>query len=75
MKYVHKRLAVEGLQKTKNPETETDSHRAGLGVYNIDTALNLHCGALSVTVESPSHGINSDQGKNDIFHIDPMDFI
>lgn len=61
--YVHKRLAIEGLQKTKDPETEMDSHRAGLGVYNIDTALNLHCGALSVTVESPSHGFS---GKNNV---------
>ncbi len=61
--YIHKRLAIEGLQRTKDPEKETDSRRAGLGVYNIDTALNLHCGALSVTVESPSHGFS---GKNNL---------
>jgi hypothetical protein len=61
------------LQKTKNLETETDSHRAGLGVYNIDTALNLHCGALSVTVESPSHGFSWKNKVGEIvFHTPEM---
>ncbi|NGM61039.1 hypothetical protein G5B30_03810 [Sphingobacterium sp. SGG-5] len=29
--------------------------------YNLGTALNLHCGALSVVIETPSHGF---QGTN-----------
>jgi hypothetical protein len=32
-----------------------------MGVFNLDGALNLHCGALSVVVESPSHSFS---GKN-----------
>uniref|UniRef100_UPI0032178555 M14 family zinc carboxypeptidase n=1 Tax=uncultured Draconibacterium sp. TaxID=1573823 RepID=UPI0032178555 len=59
-KYVHKRLAAEGLQKMKRLQ-EVDPKQASLSGYNINTALNLHCGALSVTVESPSHGFS---GKN-----------
>jgi hypothetical protein len=57
-KYVHTKLALEGLQKTRDPKVEADSHRATTGVYNLDGALNLHCGTLSVVVESPSHGFS-----------------
>ena len=60
-RYVHRRLTAENLQETKNIERETNPRRAAIGAYNIDTSLNLHCGALSVTVESPSHGFS---GKN-----------
>ncbi len=60
--HVHTRLAIEGLQETSDPEIEADPKRIGEGGYNLDGALNLHCGALSVVVESPSHsfsGVNS----------------
>jgi hypothetical protein len=60
-RYVHSELAVKGLQYTKDPKIEGDPARATTGVYNLDGALNFHCGALSVVVESPSHsfsGIN-----------------
>ena len=60
-KYVHKRLALEGLQHTKDPMIEADPGRSPLGKFNLDGALNLHCGALSVVVESPSHSFS---GKN-----------
>ena len=55
--YVHKRLTIENLQAMTNIE-QADPRKAatGAGGYNLDMALNLHCGALSVTVESPSHG-------------------
>ena len=52
--FVHRRLTVENLQRTKNT-ANIDPRRASQGVYNLDAALNLHCGALSVVVESPSH--------------------
>ena len=51
---VHKRLTIENLQATKDI-TRINPQRAEQSVYNFDTALNLHCGALSVVVESPSH--------------------
>jgi hypothetical protein len=57
-RYVHSELAVNGLQYTKDPKIEGDPGRASTGVYNLDGALNLHCGALSVVVESPSHGFS-----------------
>ena len=57
-RYVHRRLTIENLQETKDIERETNARRAGSTVYNLDTSLNLHCGALSVTVESPSHGFS-----------------
>ena len=59
---VHSGLALHGLQNTKDPKVAADLNGVPNGVYNLDGALNLHCGALSVVVESPSHGFS---GKND----------
>ena len=55
-------LALNGLQNTKNPKAEADLRRAQNNLFNLDAALNMHCGALSFVVESPSHGFS---GKND----------
>jgi hypothetical protein len=60
--YVHSALALNGLQYTKDPKVEGDPKRATGSVYNLDGALNLNCGALSMVVESPSHGFS---GKNE----------
>jgi hypothetical protein len=60
--HVQSELSLHGLQNTKNPEIEGDINNAPQSVYNLDAALNFHCGALSVVIESPSHsfsGINS----------------
>ena len=58
--YVHSELAVNGLQFTGNPRIEGDAvTQASTGVYNLDGALNWHCGALSVVVESPSHAFSA----------------
>jgi hypothetical protein len=57
-KYVHSELAVNGLQESNDPAIEGNPARAITGVYNIDGALNWHCGALSVVVESPSHAFS-----------------
>ncbi len=54
-------LARAGLQASSDPAVEADPAHAPKNVYNLDTALNFHCGALSVVVESPSHGY---AGKN-----------
>jgi len=59
--YVHSGLAQHELQNTKDPKIAADLSGVPNGVYNLDGALNLHCGALSVVVESPSHGFS---GKN-----------
>lgn len=57
-RYVHSELAVNGLQYTDDPEIEGNPSNASSGVYNLDGALNWHCGALSVVVESPSHAFS-----------------
>lgn len=69
--YVHTRLALEGLQNTKDPKIEADSKRVRPGVYNLDGALNLHCGALSVVVESPSHSFSGKNSKGEAAILSP----
>jgi hypothetical protein len=58
---VHTDLAQAGFQASRDPGVEADPALAPKNVFNLDTALNFHCGALSVVVESPSHGY---AGKN-----------
>jgi hypothetical protein len=55
-KAVHTALAQAGLQASSDPAVEADPAHAPKSVFNLDTALDFHCGALSVVVESPSHG-------------------
>jgi hypothetical protein len=69
--YVHTRLALEGLQHTKDPLMEADPARAPRSIFNLDGALNLHCGALSVVVESPSHSFSTKNRKNEIAFLTP----
>jgi hypothetical protein len=47
-------LTRKGMQKSDDPAETSDPTNEGARVPNIDTALNLHCGALSITVESPA---------------------
>jgi hypothetical protein len=56
---VQGRLAVEGLQRTRDAGAEGDPKRSPLSTYNLDTALSLHCGALSTVIESPAHSHTS----------------
>ncbi len=49
-------LAEKGLQGTTDISVEADASAAKMKEYNMSTALNLHSGALSVVIESPSHG-------------------
>ncbi|MBI5010990.1 MAG: hypothetical protein HZB98_15350 [Bacteroidia bacterium] len=56
--YVHSELALKGLQYTNDPKEEGNSSRTATSTYNLDGALNYHCGALSVVVESPSHSFS-----------------
>jgi hypothetical protein len=66
---VMSRLTEAGLQATGNVSVEADPKRERLQGYNLDTALNLHCGALSITVESPSHNFSTaKKGGEPFFH-------
>jgi hypothetical protein len=69
--YVQSGLALKGLQETRDPEIEADLERVPMGVYNLDGALNLHCGALSVVVESPSHGFSGKNSKGEAAVLTP----
>ena len=55
---VHTRLATDGLQSTTDPEVEANPANVPQGVYNLDTVLNLNCGALAVLIEAPCHGFS-----------------
>lgn len=70
-KYVHTRLTTEGLQNTKNIEIEANPKRAPLGTFNLDGALNMHSGALSVVVESPSHSFSGKYSDGKIAFLTP----
>jgi hypothetical protein len=53
------RLTQRGYQATNDPAVEANPARERLSVYNLDTALNLHCGALTFLIESPSHNFST----------------
>ncbi len=53
---IHTRLTQDGLQGSNDLNREAIPAKAPTSDFNLNTALNLHCGALAVTIESPSHG-------------------
>jgi hypothetical protein len=72
---VQARLSAENLQASDDPDKEGDPARVKTpSPYNLDTALNLHCGALSVVIESPSHAASKAKraGKPVIFTPDNL---
>jgi hypothetical protein len=62
---VHTGLTRAGLQRTSDLDVEANPEHAPRNVYNLDTALNFHCGALSTVVESPSHGYAGKSRRGD----------
>lgn len=46
------------MLNTQDPKVEADPKRAVQSTFNLDGALGFLCGALSVVVESPSHGFS-----------------
>jgi hypothetical protein len=63
---VHTGLTRAGLQGSRDLSIEADPSRAPRGVYNLDTALDLHCGAMSVVIEFPSHGYAGQNQKGEM---------
>jgi len=65
---VHTGLALNGLQETTDPEIEAkiDVSGGSKGSFNLDAALNLHCGALSVLIEFPSHSFSGTNRKGEL---------
>jgi hypothetical protein len=52
------RLTQEQLQASDDATVHANPARERQSVYNLDTALNLHCGTLSILIESPSHNFS-----------------
>lgn len=66
---VHSRLAKEGLLRSDDIQKEADPSKLGnAGGFNLNSALNAHCGTLCVTVESPSHGYDRYEDYNSSTH-------
>ena len=55
---VRSALTEAGLQSTRDAAAESAPARTTKDAYNLCTALNFHCGALSATIESPSHAFS-----------------
>jgi hypothetical protein len=72
---IHTRLAGERLKRDDDPSDLADPSRMRMSAYNLDTALNLNCGGLSMTVESPSHDYSTARRKGEPFVHTPQDIL
>jgi hypothetical protein len=61
------KLTTAGLQATDDASIEADPARERPYGFNLDSALNLHCGSLSVLIESPSHAFSTAKRKSQAF--------
>ncbi|MBN1675477.1 MAG: hypothetical protein JXR37_30835 [Kiritimatiellae bacterium] len=68
---IHTRLAVAGLQSSADPALEADPAQARPSVFNMNSALSLHCGALSVTIEAPCHAFSGTDRTGKVVACDP----
>lgn len=69
------RLTQAGLQASADPAVHSDPARERLSVYNLDTALNLHCGTLSILIESPSHNFSRAKRNGEPFFHSPENLL
>jgi hypothetical protein len=60
-------LTLAKLQKSDDPSVEANPARERLSVFNLDTALNLHCGAMTVLIESPAHDFSTSKRNGEPF--------
>jgi hypothetical protein len=63
---VHTALANAGMQGSKDLAVEAEPPLKTSYGFNLDSALDFHCGVLSVVVEFPSHGYAGRNQKGDI---------
>lgn len=68
-------LTLAGLQRTDDPAENADPSRERSFNHNLDTALNLHCGALSVTVESPAFDFSTAKRNGEAFFHTPENLL
>mgnify|MGYP001160542847 CR=1 FL=1 len=73
---IHTKLTEEKLKKTEDLAIETDGKDAnGIAGFNLNSALNSHCGALCVTVENTSHGYSGMYDNGDPVLRTPQDIL
>ncbi len=72
---VHTQLTKAGLQATADPTIEADPSQQPLSVFNLDSALNLHCGALTTIVESPCPGYAAKSQDGSLAPHTPQDIL
>jgi hypothetical protein len=68
-------LTRAGLQRTDDVAREANPARERISVFNLDSALNMHCGSLSVLVESPSHAFSTAKRNNEAFFHTPENLL
>ncbi len=72
---VRGRLAKAGLQQSSDPSVAGDPSKSGLNPFNLDTALNLNCGALAFVIESPAHSFSTSKRDGKPFRHSPDDLL
>jgi hypothetical protein len=63
---VHTALTRSGLQSTTDTAMEAEPNSVRTSPMNLDTMLNLHCGALTALIESPSHSFSGTNRKGEV---------
>jgi len=69
------RLTEAKLQGSDDPAATSDPARERMSVHNLETALNLHCGSLSILVESPSHNFSRAKRNGEPFAHTPENLL
>lgn len=64
-------LTKAGLQRADDPLVTANPARERMSGFNLDSALNMHCGSLSVLVESPSHAFSTAKRNGQPFQHSP----
>lgn len=71
----HTQLTHTNLQATTDPKIEADPAQQKMSVFNLDSALNLHCGALTTIVESPCPGYAAKSRDGSLAPHTPQDIL
>ena len=71
----HTQLTHANLKATNDPNLEADPAQQNLSVFNLDSALNLHCGALTTVVESPCPGYAAKSRDGSLAPHTPQDIL
>lgn len=68
---IHTALTEAGLQGSRDVAREADPSRVRPGQFNLDSALNLHCGGLPILIEAPGHGFSGVNREGEVVRHTP----